>query len=405
MKRILFRFGLCISALIICETHLFAQEKKRGNPYAEGENIYKHYTGTIGKRKVVLDLVWGYQGGSNFGGSYYYFTDSPHVYRMAILEPPTFEHTERLHAVVDDEENPWQPSNKSFNDADITWDFFIQDSTLTGVYKSKASGEEQTMYLVETRGQSLAFDIVIGSDRAIIPSPDGAGIRADIFTLGITPSRQYTNITEMDFVNRELLNFSRVENIQSEYIADYYKAMRVNFIKAAKIYFTRLFESGKPVNPEDAAYKSHTSRSLIMRPIYNDTGFLVIRKYYTDGGNRSEDFLNLDVKSAKRLALKDILKINPRVLSWMLETAFRRKYGLGNEAKLNQWLTVERLPVPEKFSLSPGGLTFYFDKKALIKDKNLSGWDPFFSVYLSYDQLRGMIRRDFAEKRLWPVNR
>lgn len=387
-------------SLLFCGSLVFAQEKKRGNPYAEGENIYKHYTGSIGTRKVVLDLVWGYQGGSNFGGSYYFFSDSPQVYHMSILEPPTFEHTEKLHGLVEEEENPWNYEDKSFDDADITWDFHIDGNTLTGVYRKKSTGEEHAMYLVETYGKSVAFDMVIGSDRVIVPNPSGSAVAAQIFTLGISPSPATTNITEMDFVNKELLKFTQVENIQSEYIADYYKAMRVNFIKGSKIYLTQLFASGNAFNTESDEYKSHLSRSLLVRPVYNDTGFLVIKKYYADGDKNTQDYLNLDLSRSKRLYLQDILKINDRWLSAMIEASFRAKYNMGNTAKLNQWLTIDRLPVSQKFSLSPRGIIFYYDKKSLIKDKSLVFYEPDFSIFVSYDQLRSMMKKDFAA-RIW----
>ncbi|MCC7029183.1 MAG: hypothetical protein IT257_02680 [Chitinophagaceae bacterium] len=400
IKKFLPAIVLVSLSLFLCNSLVFAQEKKRGNPYAEGENIYKHYAGSIGGRKVVLDLVWGFQGGSNFGGSYYYFTDSPQVNHMSILEPPTFEHTEKLRGIVEPEENPWNYEDLSFDDADVTWDFHIDGNILTGVYRKKSTGEEHALYLVETYGKSIAFDMVIGSDRVMIPSSSGGGAAAEIFTLGISPSPLTTNITEMDFVNKELLKFTQIENIQSEYIADYYKAMRVNFIKGSKIYFTQLFASGNAVNTESAEYKSHLTRRLLVRPVYNDTGFLVVKKYFFDGEKNTEQYLNLDLKRSKRLVLADILKINERWLSAMIEAAFRSKYNMGNTAKLNQWLTVDRLPVSQKYSLSPRGIIFYYDKKSLIKDKSLTFYEADFAVFISYEQLRSMMKRDFAA-RIW----
>lgn len=387
---------LILVMTLISGDFLSAQGRKGTDPYAPGENIYKHYVGTIGKRKAVLDLVWGYQGGSNFGGSNFYFMDTSVVYNLSILQPATFDHGETLHAVVDMGENPWGTEQ---DDAGISIDFNIIENKLTGKYHNMLTGEVYDINLTEEYGKPIAFDMIIGSDAATITGNHGNAVTADIFTLGVTPAVKITNITEMDFINKQLLKFAQLENIQAEYIADFYKEYRVNFISASKIYFTRLFASGNIINPESPEYKSNLSRMLILRPVYNDTGFLVFKKYADNGKGREMTFLNLDMKTKKPLQLKDIVKKNPGWMSSLLESQFRKKYNLGTTVKLKDLLKVDRMPVTENIALTHDGIIFYYKQVDILKE-NMEP-DLAISVYLTYKQLRPILKKEFAD-RIWP---
>jgi hypothetical protein len=59
--------SMFLSFLFAIDTRSLAQYKHRkANPHEAGEDIYKHYTGTIVSKKIVLDLRYGYQGATNY---------------------------------------------------------------------------------------------------------------------------------------------------------------------------------------------------------------------------------------------------------------------------------------------------------------------------------------------------
>jgi hypothetical protein len=74
-----------VTLIVCCPIH--AQKKRSSTPHAPGEDIYKHYTGSIGKRQVTLDLRYGYQGASNYGGSSFYYADEDRIHHFYISEP------------------------------------------------------------------------------------------------------------------------------------------------------------------------------------------------------------------------------------------------------------------------------------------------------------------------------
>ncbi len=77
-----------ITALFIgVDSILSLAQVNINNTSASTLDIYRHYTGTIGSDHVVLDLRYGMDGGSNYGGSACYYIEKNLITNIMIRYP------------------------------------------------------------------------------------------------------------------------------------------------------------------------------------------------------------------------------------------------------------------------------------------------------------------------------
>ncbi len=85
----------------------YAGDRKTCIHHGPGEDIYKHYKGTIGTHQVLLDLRYGYCGSSNYGGSYIHDLTTGTTTRLIISEPASFAHNMELTGTESRIEDYW----------------------------------------------------------------------------------------------------------------------------------------------------------------------------------------------------------------------------------------------------------------------------------------------------------
>jgi len=365
-------FALFVSASLFSSI-LLAQIKKNGTPHGPGDDIYKHYKGTIGSRNVVLDLVYGFQGSSNYGGSYYYFTDSLSTQIFYIQQPKSLDHKAALHADVL-KENSSLDELRSGSTA-TTWEFRIADSILSGHINE--NGQTHKIQLKEDYTNSIAFSIDAFKKDTVLRKNEAKQAKAEIIILGL--KAQGTNETNLDFIHRELLKFLEEGKTSYKNIGTGYQAYIQNWLKTS---VEKLKTTGNDVKS--------IRKTVLLRPIYNDHKFIVFKKTVYGSDEDAISFLLLDIKNKKKLDLKDILTVDNTKLQALLETALRKKYHLESGKKLSTWLTIEQMKVSNKIFLTHKGISFYYDPGDIHENEIV--------LHLDFIQLRPMLKKDMASR-------
>lgn len=363
MKR--YVFPLVAISLLQC-TSAIAQKKRSDNPHAPGEDIYKHYKGTIGTKQVTMDLLYGYQGASNYGGSWYYSPDNVVPTKFYIREPASFEHNAPLTARE-------QPVDTSLayswfaDDANMAaWNFTITDDKLKGRWKSADGKRNYNVELKEDYSSSTPLDIFVRSGASAEKDESGKAKRG-VNIIGIKPA------ASADRQDAELIN--------SEVV----KLLGGNSANDLESYYTNYIS--KYVN--DPAGKGTT---IMVTPAYNDNNLLALKiGRYDRNGMETDNYLSLDMKSHKRLMPEDMLDIGSVKLSKMLESAARKKYGFGPGIPLSTWFVRDKITPTKNFY--PGHKGFYFTYQAgeLAKSRAVT-------LFLSYDQVEEMMPKGFRKR-------
>jgi len=366
MKRIQHGF-LMAAFFIIASSVSYAQKKRAANPHAPGEDIYKHYTGTIGTRKVTLDLRYGYQGASNYGGSTYYYPNQEGTTLFYIYEPETFDHNVTLTAGEQEESHKLMADARELNrnrSAFPKWKFTITGNKLTGKWYSPDGIVIYDINLTEDYSRSYPMDVIYFRDTS-----------SETTLIAVKPSAN-TNSSDADFITSAELNFINGRSIGVNNWPDYFTG----------------------------GYAKKLAGVNDMFPVYNDNGFLVLMKSQYTNKFPVDDFsfLCLDVLNKRILTLNDILNIDETRLSALLEKSVRKNYNLDPNKELSAWFLFDKIPVSEKIMIGNKGINFYYAIDEVIpakdyQDKFLDRHTPI-KIFLSYDDLKDMLKDDFKKR-------
>ena len=381
-----------IITLLLLNTSVFAQGPENVDPLAPGEIIYKHFTGTVGHHKAVLDLRYGFQGASNFGGSTYYFTDEGGLNYFLISQPPSFKHTEVLRGQV-------YPENVPMSDIKNVYSIFVQTprfeftlshDSLLGKWFNPNGQEQLVITMTEDNVNSLPFEFKHAADSATAISQTNAAMKAVATYYGVRASLKMKE-KDAHFINKALGAFMGNTKIVVKDSRDLseicIRTFLNNFVVAAN--------DGKEVNA------SNFSGNYTLFPVYNDNGFLVLQKggfqYLFDTKEYTDRnlYLCLDVKDKKVLKPEDILAINNDALTALLEKAFRKKYQIDAGKKLSDYFTTEKMPLTDNFTLANRGLLFSYSPSKVFKDDQDIADLQEMRIFLSYDELAGMLKPEF----------
>lgn len=350
---------------VLQSTAIVAQTKSK-DPHAPGEDIYKHYTGTIGTRQVTLDLLYGYQGSSNYGGSWYYSPDNNVATQFFIQQPSSFEHNVALAAHEQPDDTSLVVNWPSEDQKMAAWNFTISGEKLKGRWKSGDRKRNYNVELAEDYGSSVPLDLFVRSGSSTEVDASGKAKRT-VNVVGIKPASACSR-QDAGFISSEAAKFlygnnsGELEVYYTEYIRRY-----INDAEGkgpARVYFT---------------------------PVYNDNSLLVLKLEQYNGHVATEAYLSLDVRNHERLMPADMLDISNAKLSQLLETAARRKYGFTPGVKLSTWLVKDRVTAAKNFY--PGHRGFYFTYQAgeLAKNKAIT-------LFLPYEQVDEMMPKVFKKR-------
>jgi len=387
-----------IIGLFIFGAKLLAQHSATIDPWAPGENIYGHYTGTIGNHKAVFDLRYGFQGGSNFGGSTCYFTDEAGLNFFIIAQPPTFSHDETLRGQI-------FPENQPLSDIKNVYSILVQtkrfecklsNDSLIGKWMTPGQIDQLNIALKEDYSNALPFVFKHAADS--VPIVGSVGKKSDTMRaivsytgVDISPGLKKKDAAFISNAVAQFMSSPRTRVKDPKDLADAcFQRFITDFKTAAK--------EGKEVNGGNFTGK------YTLFPVYNDDGFVVLQeggyqydfefKEYTD----RYLYLCLDVKNKKTLKLNDVLDVNNDILTPLLEKAFIKKYQLEPGKKLSDLFISDKMPLTDNFIIVNKGLIFsYCPTKIFHDDQDISELQEM-RLFLSYDELGSMLKPEFKNR-------
>jgi hypothetical protein len=367
--------------LLLMSVHACAQYKHRkADAHAPGEDIYKHYTGTIGDKKIALDLRWGWQGGSNYGGSDYYYADEPGTHSFDIYEPETFDHDATLNA----KDVIITQFGQMFGDRDVPspkWQFTLNGNKLNGTWVSADGITNATVALTEDYSNSYPMDLVIFRDSIYYKSETNSMPANGIFTYSAPSSS--CNSNDGNFIKRAEFRFLHGNG-------EYNEPTGVLTKKYAKALFAKNIKTYADTATKKSDKAAFGMCSLM--PVYNDEGLLVLKESHSvNFTNEQVAYLCLDVRNQKQLELKDMLVANTNVLSPLLEKELRKKYKLDPSKDLKTWLLKSKIPVTSNAYPAHKGIVFTYNPGELLPNDNVD-------IFLSYDDLRNLLTEDFKKR-------
>ncbi len=362
---------LCISFI----TPAHAGDRKTCHSDAPGENIYKHYTGTIGGKHVVLDLRYGFCGASNYGGSYVYFTEGNETKCLAIYEPKSFAHTAELHA----EEHPinyrWGiPEEVVFP----SWTFVIKDDQLTGKWTSADKKTTAEINLVEDYSKTIRLDLMSYRDSATTMQPGRPMRTAYFYYLGVKPTANANKAINY-LINGELLKLTEVDQQGVTNIE----------IMPATIAQQRFgeFTTAYGLMPEDTAqaewHRGNFSYSALVFPVYNDNGLLSLELVNT--GKKPSRYVCISLGTNKSLKLADIVTTN----NGILKAQIIKEYRNTADSETLKAFPVSNIEVPENFMFTGKGIIFCYPYDTG------KGYTAEARVFLSFKQLGTTMKKEF----------
>lgn len=391
---------LASSALFIAIPNGLAQKERKSNPHEPGDDICKHYTGTIGNREVAMDVIFGYQGGSNYGGSSYYFLDEPGIRRFFIGEPDTFKSGVTLHA--DQVPDTVEPGDRFYDRSKqlITFNFRIAENKLRGKWQSADKKVHYDIDLSESYSNSVPVDIVVYYDKATTTNSRSDTFKAFQWVMCAVPSPS-ADKDAATFIQKSLAQFLSCGTIPADSVVGYVQGAKQKYFSEFESNRERISTEKLAVNRPGYNGYSSVNREIHVLPSYNDDGFIAFERWGFGTGINGEfsvlpsTYLALDVRSRNILTADDMLDINNPDLQVMVENAFRRQYHVAAPNGLKEVLSVDKLPVTRKVVPSHKGLMFMWSSSDVLpKDK--FGNDV--KVFVPYTSLATVLNPNFKKR-------
>ena len=353
---------LLTTAITIILLHIaYAGDRKTCVHHGPGEDIYKHYKGTIGTHKVLLDLRYGYCGSSNYGGSYIHDLTTGTTTRLIISEPASFAHNVELTGTESRIEDYWWDNMET----SPQWRFTIDHDRLKGQRISADKKVKTNIDLAEDPA-ATAFQMVTFTDSAKTMRPCKPMFTAYYDHIGVSSSAT-VNEAIMTVTNGKALGASNMEDLPSAL--------------AQKVYtdFKTMYES-LPADTSDARWKRHTHYyATLLFPVYNDKGIVALE--YRDH-NDNYSMINIDVQTGRPLTHAAVFGRNDDKLLAMVREEYQKHPDKG--------LAVDSLSHTNDFMLVAGGVIFrYSYTDQYHKDRN---------VFLPYKQLLPLLAPDFKKR-------
>jgi hypothetical protein len=377
--------------LFILNTTLHAQGEADSMP----KNLYRHYTGTIGNHKAVMDLRYGFAGAANAAGSSYYFTDEAGLNFFSLKGPQAYSHSRVLQAQVFPENIPLSQVGEAYSllMQTIRFDLSFSHDSVTGDMFDPGVQGQLKIRLKEDHNNPLPFVFKHDSTSTTATGKKNETLTATATYDGIEPGRK---MSEKDavFIGKAVARFMGGVEPRDKEAHDLAHICTQSYLSR----FTAAVNKGKKLDG------SSFSGVYTLFPVYSDNGLLVLQQsgYQYDFDNAAytdqSRYLNLDVKNKRALQLDDVLVRNNDALAALLEKAFRKKYQLEPGKKLKDLFITEMMPLTDNFILVNKGIIFsYSPAKIFREEEDITGLQEM-RLFLTYDELGSMLQPEFKNR-------
>lgn len=366
----------CISATAIGQQH--------GSPY---QLWYKHYTGTIGQRHVIVNL-YNYCSGLppihlQAGGNYI-----PDGDKYISLWPPF--------NVADDNEVILEEHSEIYNSdpasKEIAWHIHFDTHGITGIRLSKDSTISEQIYLAEDYTDAMPLAVVHDLDSTVYKMALGLTFSMHAQTIALLPAFRDRNTADTlvfhaiarDIGDTTAQNandlLARIRHNNSQLFDDYRRYMADT---------SETHDSTSPDNWETC--NRYTC-------VYNQQGLLQLEEfcYGYSGGAHGIFFYNylcFDLLQHKLLQFADIIQPDSSELNRLLDIALRKLYHIPMHDALSKYNMGPGISVTHKIILSETGIFFCYDPYEIA-----SYTYGQIKVFISYTALRKWLTPAFRKR-------
>ncbi len=381
--------AVCSGSIVVAQSH--DTEK----PGAEPDNIYKHYTGTIGNKKVIVDLRYGFNGSSNYGGSTYHFAGEDKFTQFMIRQPQSFAHNVLLTATESIDDTDIEKSPIGRNEAAPKWRFTIAGNKLTGSRFSAGNEVHQDIKLVEDYGNSTAFNVVAARHSSIEMLPGADNPRIETYLTFVTPSSG-TSETDARLIEDGVMKVAGFTRKEVPDFGDLPKAFSQQFTdtchRRAKASFTSI-----------DSFSRFMKMATIM-PVYNDNGIVVLENNEVQseltGIVAGFSYHCIDLHNHREYPFSEMMNTDKTKLGAILEMTIRENFRLEKSEKLSTWLRSDKMPVSNFFYPVEKGMIFVYKVDDLIEQEKITPmmFRTQISLYVPYGKLDGLLLPGFKKR-------
>ncbi len=389
MNASLFRAFLCAVSLLALLTGAVAQP---ASPLGKSGKAYFHFTGTIGKIPVTMDLIQEQAvynttpGIYDFKGHYYYNR----------MESPLM-----VYGYMDEKKNLVLMESESGN-YEYTGFFTGRkeaDGTFSGVWMNGDSTRNLKFILKESYPEgTVNFDLITFLDSIKLkPSLGPDGPAATFGQSWLVPKTKDAATTQ--FLQNEIRN-----GMIGDSLAKLHKDIPKIFKLLKEDFFKRYHEEVDGALAEVEADSSmmhflnyeEASEALIT---YNQNNRLTIGyfsySYYGGAhGMYATGYVSYDVKNKKRLTLKDVFKPGYEAkMGPILERAFRRQFKLQASQPLSEILFDDTIALTDNFGLTGKGIFFSYVPYEIAA---YAAGD--IQVYIPFTEIADLLQAAFIQK-------
>jgi hypothetical protein len=373
---------LACCSLILLQASAYAQQETRAKAHAPGEDIYRHYKGTIGGKHVVLDLRYGFQGASNYGTSSWYYTETEGLNSLILTQPASFDHD----ATITCEHYPasvmWGPDPLDREKTPGKWTISMKSGKLTGKWNSTDGKQSKSIDLTEDYKDAVAMEVMCMDTATYTDNK--------VFFVGVKPAAGVAR-KEADFISSALTRWACGDTISADSWQHYPKA-------AAEKFLGRFHKDLAPSSRNGGSpMMKNNQRFIMVFPVYNEQGMLVIGQDISDFHNNGSTvncpaYLCLDVKQQKIWKLSDVVDTGNNKLTAAVRKATQTLYHQEAGKKSGYLFDFEQIKPTENFILCNKGLMFCY------KNPDESFWTSEIRIFVPYAQLKDILKKDFKKR-------
>ena len=373
-----------VAVLLLSTSIMYAGDRKTCNTHDPGEDIYKHYTGTIGTKKVTFDLRFGFCGGSNYGGSYICDFEAKSVKCLIINAPQSSNHNARLSGMeVDVEEE------LGLTKSGPTWNFRIKGDSVVGKWESEDRKHVYDIKLTEDYTRSYKLDILVHSDTVSVGNPRGLPYIGVYNFIGLKPAASLGK-ADAEFINSQLVQMTSLGQVHAKGIAEFPAAQAKQKFGEFKATVEKLTESDERRLSNRGDSKKNYYNTLLF-PVCNENGMLVMESDQYElalfGIHTKHSYSCIDVTNKRVWRIGDILTMNRAILTKLLQDEYRTS----QEGNVEKQMAADKIVPTEDVLITHAGLIFCvpaINTKFATESR----------IFVPYDKLAALLTKDFKTR-------
>jgi len=331
------------------------------------EDFYKSFSGKIGEEPISIDLHFV---NGKLSGKY---NTRDRSIPLEVVSSPNKR------------EKPWMLTEKTADSSKSnTWKFWISKEKVKAVVLAKSDGVKTIVHLTEDYPAGVSPFAMHDYRRKIALYPDD--LESPLYKIELVfPTAK--NPSETDhFLNQKIKEIIGLDE-------------KLTFDEGVEELLKDLDWSYKGAIEEQSEVMINDWQfSKIIKIDFNEKGYLLLSENtqeYTGGAHdyQHKNYYAFDLQNQKKLHRENITTIDTVELQNLLENQFRKDFELRADENLDEVLFENYLKPGENFRFDKQGIYFVYNSYE-VGPYSLQS----FEVFISYQDLKGTLVREFANR-------